>query len=229
MTSSPGAKPPPRTRQEKALQTRRRILRAAYARFCDEGYAAAKIEDIAQDAQVAVPTVYFTFKTKAAILRDVVGACVVGFDAFTPDLEAHVVEDHETLVRHAFPWFRALEREPEPRRALAHFVGGSLDVLDRMAPLWADLASVRDPEVVMANETAEQRRVEGMQFVIAALVDKAPLVPGLGRKRAVDITLIFTSPEMWRQLTFVRGWSRRKAKRWLVDSLHQQLFGAGSA
>ena len=56
------------TRRERAKATRRRIAEAALARFSGQGYAATTMEAIANDAGVAVQTVYFTFHTKAELL-----------------------------------------------------------------------------------------------------------------------------------------------------------------
>ena len=63
----------PRTsRRDRARATRLRILTSAQALFIERGYAATTMEDIAAAAGVAVQTVYYTFRTKALLLREVV-------------------------------------------------------------------------------------------------------------------------------------------------------------
>src|SRR5690349_17426791 len=70
----------PHTRSDRALATRRRMVRAAYGLFSERGYPGTTITEVAQKAGVAVPTIYYTFGTKAALLAESLGAAVVGFD-----------------------------------------------------------------------------------------------------------------------------------------------------
>ena len=54
------------TRRERRVDaTRARILDAAITRFLDDGYAATTVEAIAQDAGVAVQTIYNVFGSKS--------------------------------------------------------------------------------------------------------------------------------------------------------------------
>src|SRR5258708_38526773 len=91
-------------RKERTLAARRRMVGAAYRLFCEKGYVATTMEAIAREAHVAVPTLYFTFRTKGAILGEVLGAAVMGFDEPVGPEDAR--------------WYRALDAEPE--------VGGAL-------------------------------------------------------------------------------------------------------
>src|SRR3990170_2940471 len=68
------------TRAERALVTRRRMVKAAYELFCGRGYLGTTIAAVAKEAGVAVPTIYYTFGTKAVLLDESLGAAVVGFD-----------------------------------------------------------------------------------------------------------------------------------------------------
>src|SRR5450432_697012 len=68
------------TRTDRALVTRRRMVRAAYDLFSVHGYFGTTISAIAKEAGVAVPTIYYTFGTKAALLGESLGAAIVGFD-----------------------------------------------------------------------------------------------------------------------------------------------------
>jgi AcrR family transcriptional regulator len=62
-----------------ASTTRQRIAAAARRLFAADGYAATRIEAIAREAGVAVPTVYANFASKRAILDAV--AAVIEEDA----------------------------------------------------------------------------------------------------------------------------------------------------
>src|SRR6059058_4530561 len=56
-------------RRAQAAETRRQILTAAQRRFESDGYAATTMAAIAQDAGVALKTVYVAFETKSGLLR----------------------------------------------------------------------------------------------------------------------------------------------------------------
>jgi AcrR family transcriptional regulator len=56
------------------------MVKAAYEHFCRSGYLGTVISAVAQDAGVAVPTIYYTFGTKANLLEEALGAAIVGFD-----------------------------------------------------------------------------------------------------------------------------------------------------
>ena len=70
----------PSTRTDRALVTRRRMVRAAYDLFCERGYLGTTISEVARLAGVAVPTIYYTFGTKAVLLEESLGAAILGFD-----------------------------------------------------------------------------------------------------------------------------------------------------
>src|SRR5260370_33679332 len=56
-------------RREQAAETRRKILGAAERLFCEHGYAATAMPAIAEQAGVALKTVYLAFGTKAGVLH----------------------------------------------------------------------------------------------------------------------------------------------------------------
>ena len=71
-------------RARKALATRRRILEAAETLFTRDGYATTTIAAIADQADVAVQTIYAAFGTKRAVLSELLAVRVVGDDDATP-------------------------------------------------------------------------------------------------------------------------------------------------
>ena len=136
------------TRRERTLATRRRMVGAAYRLFCGKGYVATTMEAIAREADVAVPTLYFTFRTKGALLGEALGAAVMGLD--------------EPVGPEDAPWFRAFEAEPDPRRALKILVENTTVILRRVGPLTAAInAAANDPEVAAVRDLGEQRLHEG--------------------------------------------------------------------
>ena len=56
-------------RREQAAATRQAILEAAERLFAEQGYVGTSVAEIAQEARVALKTVYAVFGTKAEVLR----------------------------------------------------------------------------------------------------------------------------------------------------------------
>src|SRR5260370_35943230 len=56
------------SKRERAEETRARIMEAAYRLFTQHGYEATTMQAVADEAGVAVQTVYFTFHTKGGLL-----------------------------------------------------------------------------------------------------------------------------------------------------------------
>src|SRR5215217_558269 len=79
-------------RAEKARQTRRRMLAAARELFVERGYGATALQDIADRAEVAVQTIYFTFGTKRALLKELADVSIAG--------------DDEPIATMDRPWFQ---------------------------------------------------------------------------------------------------------------------------
>ena len=94
------------SRAERTLATRRRMVLAAYDLFCANGYLGTTITAIAKEAGVAVPTVYYTFGTKAALLDESLGAAIADFDRW-PEPSSGPVDITELLPWHGW-WEMAL-------------------------------------------------------------------------------------------------------------------------
>ena len=201
------------TRRERTLATRRRMVEAAYRLFCENGYIATTMEAIAREADVAVPTLYFTFRTKGAILGEALGAAVMGFD--------------EPVGPEDAPWYLAFEAEPDPRRALKILVENVAVILRRVGPLTAaTYAAENDPEVAAVRDLGEKRQHQGYGAIVRSLAHKGGLRQGLGVARATDILFVLLSADLFEALATGRGWSFTEYKRWLVDALSQQLLPA---
>jgi AcrR family transcriptional regulator len=199
------------TRRERSLATRRRMVGAAYRLFCEKGYVATTMEAIAREADVAVPTLYFTFRTKGAILSEALDAAVMGLD--------EPVGPEDAL------WYRAFEAEPDPRRALKILVENVALILSRVAPLTTAIhGAANDPEVVVVRELSGQRLHDGYRDLVRQLARKGGLRQGLSVARATDILFVLLSADLFEALANGRGWSFAACKRWLVDVVSQQLL-----
>ncbi len=213
------------TRREQALETRRHMLRAAYELFCQHGYAATTLQAIAKRADVAVQTIYFTFHTKGAILSETVGACIFGFDRWSPIADPVRAGDAVALAKH-HAWWTPFEEARDAAAALEVFVDASMDILGRVSPLVAVMteAAAGEPEVRAVSEIGEQRRVESYRAVVRVLAKKGGLRRGLGIERANDILLTLLSGEVYQLLCARRGWAPTAARRWFLETLRQQLL-----
>ncbi|WP_165069384.1 TetR/AcrR family transcriptional regulator [Desulfovibrio sp. ZJ200] len=72
-------RPSPQCRQEKDEARRIRILDAALEEFSNKGFAAARVEDIAQRARVSKGAIYLYFSDKKALFQGVLEAAFVPF------------------------------------------------------------------------------------------------------------------------------------------------------
>jgi AcrR family transcriptional regulator len=203
------------------------MLSAAYELFCSHGYAGTTMNLIAERAGVAVQTLYFTFHTKGAIIDEVLGACILGFDVWDPRVETVVATDAAKAFAEFHPWFRDFERAKTQAEALSVFIAASLDILERVGPLMLVMAAAAasDEQVKRTVDVAEQRRVEGFSVVAQSLAKRGKLSRGVTVRRATDILLTILSAETHQQLAVRRGWSSAECRRWFQDVLEQQLLG----
>lgn len=196
------------SRKDKALATRNRIVGAALAAFLQDGYGATTMEAIARSAGVAVQTVYFTFRTKGDLLQAVYENVVLGPDGVPPHLTG---------------WWRATEDEPDVARAVRHLVEGTAELLERAAPLvWTVLG---DETARSGYELNEGMRRSGYDHLVRVLADKRPLRDGVSERRARDVLLVLTGPQVFQQLTGELGWRREDYVAWASAAVLSELFG----
>ena len=198
------------SRQEKAAATRRRMLDAAYELFCDPGYRATTMADIAARAGVAVQTLYFTFHTKDDLLQAVQDRLVVGDDAVPPQLQ---------------PWHVAALAEPDVRHAVPMLVTGTQAIFERVAPLVPTFHSVAAEPAGDVWRHSEELRLDGYRLLVAHLAAKAPLRTGLTIDAATDVLFVVLGPECYRTFVIDRGWTVAAWIDWTAATLLRDLFG----
>ena len=199
-------------RLAQARQTRHLIVEAAGRLFRERGYASTAIEAIAQQAGVAVETIYATFGNKVAVLSAVVDFSVVGDDEPVPLLQR--------------PGIRAAQDENDPRRLLDHFARDVVEVMARMSPIFSLLrtAAKSEPEIAALLERLLAERLQGMMFLIEQLERTHGLRAGLDREQAGETVWALSSAEVFHLLTVERGWPREKYSAWLADSVARLLL-----
>jgi AcrR family transcriptional regulator len=202
---------PPRRARARATQWR--IVKAAFALFCERGYTGTTMAHIAEAAGVAVQTVYFTFHTKAAVLSRAYDFAVMG--------------DEEGRVPWEQPWYREMVDEADAVKALGTLVSGVGDITRRLTPLYvvASGSAASDPEVAEVVHRHERWRVEGYRDMVEVLAAKAPLRADLTPQRANDLLLLYAGMDVYHALVEVAGWSHEDLIAWTQATLAQQLFG----
>lgn len=191
------------------------MIEAAYRLMSTRGYSQTTLADVAQEAGVAVQTVYFTFHNKPALMRAAFEFAVHG--------------DHRSVGPARQPWFEAMRNEADLHKALAMFVEANTAILRRIAPLVSIFqALANDPEITVFHQLSEQRRREGYRMVIATLTEKRPLRPDLSPEDATSILLALSGSDVYRTMVAEAGWSEAKWCSWAVRTLSETLFGVGA-
>lgn len=197
------------SRQERAAQTRLRMIQAAHRLFLADGYEATTMQAVADAAGVAVQTVYYTFKTKAQLLAQVEGFAVLG------DRPSAQWRDTTAGER--------LRTATSADELIKDFVSMDTDIKSRLAPLVAAVGSAlpSDPETVASRERG---RSDFFKQFVDSLARLAPLRPGMSVRRALDILLAVNSLPTFVELTTRRGWTTRQWQNWLTHTIQTQFL-----
>jgi len=199
---------PPTLRQRQAAATRGAIVAAARQLFARQGYVETSVMEIAEEAGVAVQTVYKSMGSKRAILMALVEA--IDEEAEVPALRAGIasVTDPTELVRAGVKLTRQIsERCGDIVRALAS-----------AAPVDADAAA--------ALAEGERRHRDGTAGLARRLHALGALREGISAEDAgVQISLL-TSRHAYDELVVDRGWGYDKAAMWIEHTLTARLLRA---
>ena len=194
---------PGTVRAERAGLTRQAITEAARRCFHASGYAATTLREIADEAGVAVQTVYAAFGSKANILRalrlDVIG----DEEADAEWAHALVAPDNEAAID-AFARSIRLRWEH----------GADIVAINREA-------ARTDVEVRAEVEVADLIRHTGIAEVAAGLVARdaklGPVTRVAAQLEALTVTTVYEV------LTAGFGWAPETYERWLAGALADAL------
>ncbi len=200
-----GAKRPNR-REVAAAETRREILRTARRLFAEHGYANTSVQQIAEEAGVAVQTVYSSVGSKAALvlaLNDLI------------DEQAGVAE-----------LAAELSEEPDPIRLIGKAVHLTRQLNERCGDIVQVLLSAEpaEPDAAAAVADGMRRHQQGASGISQRLAALGALRADMTAERAATAFSMMTSPASWRQLTRDAGWSFDEGETWLATSLAQLLL-----
>lgn len=193
----------PRRRQQ-ADATRLRILAVAERQFAARGYGAVKMEEIAQEARVALATLYLHFPGRAALVSALADAITA-----MPDLNVEHMRADADPVSQVRTGARILaqlnERAWLVTDMLRSFKGDDAE----LARLWAQW---------------QERHLSAVRRGIEALDEHGALREGLSVATAADIFYAVAGPEVYRLLVRERGWSSADYGRWLFAIACRELL-----
>jgi AcrR family transcriptional regulator len=206
-----------RRRREQAAQTKADIVIAAGVLFRERGYAGVSMPRIAEEAGVAVETVYRAFGSKAGLFRAVVDAAVAGGTA-----RADVPVEER-------PAIRAVIEEPDPRRQIALYAATQPGIHQRSGPLLRVLlgAAADDPELKALWDGLEAGRLAGQGRFAGMLAQRGVLRPGLAVEDARDVIWTLCSLAVYDLLVLGRDWTSDRYRDWLAITLARHLLPDG--
>jgi AcrR family transcriptional regulator len=197
-------------RDAQARATRQSILDAALRLFTTSGYVGTTIQSVADEAGVAVQTVYATFGNKRELLRRTLEAAVSGGPDDVPLSEQAAVQ--------------AMADERDPRRRAELDAAFSTRISQRVAPIMQVLreAASADPEFAATAEEITARRRADM----VAAVDLLAEPDGAERdvEELVGTLYVLYSPDVFLALTGDLGWSAERYERWLAEMLYRTVI-----
>jgi TetR/AcrR family transcriptional regulator of autoinduction and epiphytic fitness len=204
----------PSSRAERARRTRRRMLNSARKLFVSRGYPDTTMTQIADRADVAVQTLYYTFQTKGKLLIEILEVASAGGDPVPVPQRK---------------WFQEMMSSPNAQRILALGVEHGTAIYERVAELWPAVATaVSDPYVADYWEGVGTRRRDAQRGQVTRISELGSLKPGLTIERATDLIFLLNGHPPYRSLVQDAGWPIVEYKAWLFTTLVQQLLDTAS-
>jgi AcrR family transcriptional regulator len=199
-------------RDEQARRTRRAIVAAAHDLFLAQGYAAATIDAVAQAAHVSRRTVFNSVGGKATLLKLAIDWAVAGDDEPVPLADR--------------PAVKAIQFEPDPRKALVLWAQMVTEIAARAAPISEVLtaAADADPDAAQLLADADRDRMFGATAFTRYLASLNGLAPGITPQQAADQCWALMDGHLYRRLVTQRGWTASDYAQWLSSSLTATLL-----
>ncbi|MET8003953.1 TetR/AcrR family transcriptional regulator [Nonomuraea glycinis] len=201
----------PDKRAERARLTREKVVEAARELFVAQGYGATNLQEVADRAGVAVQTIYFVFRNKRTLFKDVVDTAIAG------DAEPVATMDRE--------WFRAACAEPTAAGQLRAHIRGTREILGRVAPIMSliSAATATDPEIAAQWPDGPDPRYTVQYAAAEALIGKPDARPGVSVEMAADLLFGLLSPQLYLIFVRDRDWSLDTWEEWARTALASQL------
>ena len=188
-------------RAEQTEATRRRIIDAARRLFAGQSFESVTMERLAEEAGVAIQTLYAAFGSKFNL------ACAVVQDALST---AGVPEMGHTAA--------AMSDVEEMLRYVAH-VNRVVD--ERLL----DLDTILNANSMRAvAQTSANARENDLAGVIVKIFASPRRRHDLTREEVRDTIVTLTAPLLYRMLVIERGWAPERYEQWLGDLLISALL-----
>ncbi len=201
-------------RQIAAEATQRVIVETATRLFTAQGYQETAVAQIAEQAGVAVQTIYNSIGVKRDVLSRVLDFAAAGEQAPVP-----------------VPTFMQArtESENDPRRIVDQLVEFWGSALARTAPIFRVMrqAAALDPEVAELERRRAEQRLGNYGQAARLLAQRGGLRPGLGEDEAAAVIFTIGHPDAYRFLVAEQGWSVDRWAAWVRETLCAALLPAG--
>lgn len=160
------------------------------------------MQAIAEEAGVAVQTVYAVFGTKRELLRQLIESSVTGDDEPQP-----ITERAEA---------QAVAAEPDPRRRAELDAALSRSITERVAPIVRVIgeAAASDPELAAVMEAVKAARREEM--IASARIIAGPDGLRVDDEEAAATLYVLYSPQVADMLMRDYGWTPERYEAWLA-------------
>jgi AcrR family transcriptional regulator len=197
-------------RRQAAARTRTAILDAALELFAGQGYTATPMAAIAEQAGVALDTVYASVGRKPQLARLLIETAISGSSQVVPAAERDYV--------------RAIQAAPDAETKIAIYASAMRMIAGRLAPVLSILqqAAPAEPELAALWREIAERRAANMRRFVADLAAVAPLRVDLDE--AADIVWATNAPELYQLLAGQRGWSPERYEHFLADAWRRLLL-----
>ena len=190
-------------RERQAEQTRSDVLAAAVRLFANRGFAGTTLSAVADEAGVAVETVYAGFGSKKALLGAAMDVAIVG--------------DTAPVALFDRPEAQRIGELPDDERLPAAIAMVGRVYSGPVLGVWLAMleAAARDPEVAGWCELHEQRRHDTVARVLEMYEGWTP------PEEVVDGMWAVGSMEVFAKLTRQRGWSMDQWAEWIVAAFRK--------
>lgn len=199
-------------RRKAAEQTRQSILNTASRLFKERGYTATTMAEIAEEAGVALDTIYASIGPKPLLFRMLVESAISGVNEPVPALQRDYV--------------RAMQAEPDPARKLELYARAVRQIQERLAPLFHVLqqAAATDGDLAALWREIGERRSRNMRLLVADLAKTGALREGISIDEAADVIWSMNASEFYVLLVWERGWEPDQFERWLASAWKRLLL-----
>jgi AcrR family transcriptional regulator len=197
-------------RREAAARNRTAILDAARWLFTDRGYTATPMAAIAEQAGVALDTVYASVGRKPELARLLIETAISGTGEAVPAGERDYV--------------RAIQAAADAETKITIYASAIRAIAGRLAPLLLMLqqAAPAEPQLAALWREIAERRAANMRRFVADLAAVATLRVDLDE--AADIVWATNAPELYQLLVGQRGWSPDRYEHFLADAWQRLLL-----